>query len=274
MAQLVAVSQPRLAAVAVPTQARLSTITSSSSSVPSRARQQYGVESVQGLGARSGVRQLFRLGQHVAQRSASSCHRSSTVAALRSAQVKISGRHLEVTDAIREYVDKKVENAITYYEELVKEVDVRLSVRTGGSGSHLQKTELTVYTKAGTVRAEEEAEVLYASIDLATDKVSRKLRKIKEKRDSHKDRRTKVRDVVDSAIVDDIIPATKKPALPEEVVRAKYFHIPKLTTDEALEQMRMVDHDFYLFRNSDTGVLNVLYERNHGGYGLIVPLEE
>lgn len=198
-----------------------------------------------------------------------------TVMALRTAQLKITGRQLEVTDAIKTYVEKKVENAVEHFEDLVKEVDVRLSVRTGGSSAHLQKAEITVYTKAGTLRAEEEAEILYGSIDLCTDKVARKLRKMKEKRDAkHPHVKPSAAVVVDDVDLVGDLTDGKKAALPEEVVRTKYFHVPKLSTDEAMEQMQLVDHDFYLFRNSETGVLNVLYERNHGGYGLIVPLDE
>eukprot|EP00898_Chlorokybus_atmophyticus_P005487 jgi/Chlat1/593/Chrsp103S00948 len=203
--------------------------------------------------------------------------RLPTAAALRTAQLKISGRHLEVTEAIKAYVEKKAENAVSKYEDLVKEVDVRLSVRTGGSGQHLQKAEMTVFTKAGIVRAEEEADILYASIDLATDKVTRKLRKMKEKRDAKYSSSARgsptITEVVDTAPVDSLV-AGRKPTLPEEVVRTKYYNMPKLTPDEALEKMQMVDHDFYVFRNAENGIINVLYQRTHGGYGLIVPMDE
>eukprot|EP00899_Mesostigma_viride_P014404 jgi/Mesvir1/22965/Mv15250-RA.1 len=200
----------------------------------------------------------------------------ATVAAASGTKIRIVGKHLEVTDAIKGYVEEKMSNAISHYGEMVREVDIRLSVRTGGTGGHLQKAECTVFTKGGIVRAEEEAEILYASIDLVTDKIRQKLRKYKEKRDARRSSSARgsphVADAVtDEVVVGSMVAASKPAALPKEVVRAKYYSMPPMSTQEALERMQDIDHDFYVFRNAETGELNVLYERTHGGYGVIVP---
>ena len=71
---------------------------------------------------------------------------------------------------------------------------------------------------------------------------------------------------VESALVSD-----RTPELPTEVVRMKYFAMPAMTIQEALEQLQLVDHDFYMFRNQATDEINVIYMRNHGGYGVIQP---
>ncbi|NJK39882.1 MAG: Light-repressed protein A, partial [Oscillatoriales cyanobacterium SM2_3_0] len=66
----------------------------------------------------------------------------------------------------------------------------------------------------------------------------------------------------------------RQPQLPEEVVRTKYFAMPAMTIHDALEQLQLIDHDFYMFRNGATGEINVIYKRaHHGGYGVIQPHE-
>jgi putative sigma-54 modulation protein len=59
--------------------------------------------------------------------------------------------------------------------------------------------------------------------------------------------------------------------MPEKVIRNKYFNMPPMSVDEALEQLELVDHDFFVFRNVDSNEINVVYERNHGGFGVIQP---
>ncbi|MGB5968639.1 MAG: sigma 54 modulation/S30EA ribosomal C-terminal domain-containing protein, partial [Spirulinaceae cyanobacterium] len=63
----------------------------------------------------------------------------------------------------------------------------------------------------------------------------------------------------------------RTPELPSEVVRTKYFTMPPMSVEEALASLQLVDHDFYMFCNQETGQINVIYQRNHGGYGVIIP---
>ena len=185
----------------------------------------------------------------------------------------IQGKNIEITDAIREYVNQKVEKAVSHFQNLTTEVDIHLSVARNPRINPKQTAEVTIYANGSVIRAEESTESLYASIDLVADKIARQLRKFKEKRQDNKTTsNAKMVDVVDELpVVEDLI-GDRTPELPAEVVRTKYFAMPPMTVQEALEQLQIIDHDFYMFRNAETGEINVLYERkSHGGYGVINP---
>eukprot|EP00850_Spirogloea_muscicola_P022942 SM000319S12270 [mRNA] locus=s319:101547:103883:+ [translate_table: standard] len=200
--------------------------------------------------------------------------------ALAAVRLIVQGKNLELTDAIKAYVEEKVGHGVQNHGSLVREVDVRLSVRgtETAKGAKLQRCEVTLFTKKhGVVRAEEEADSMYAAIDRVSDIITRKLRKIKEKDGGHgrtwQMRHTpKIGELLSDELVDMDPILNKKPAdLPDEVVRTKYFEMLPMKPYEALEQLVNVGHDFYAFRNAESGEVNILYKRKHGGYGLIVP---
>jgi putative sigma-54 modulation protein len=190
----------------------------------------------------------------------------------------IHGKNIEITEAIREYVHQKIEKAVSHFQQLTTEVDVHLSVAKNPRITPKQAAEVTIYANGTVIRAQESSENLYASIDLVADKIARQLRKYKEKRQAknHKDKAVELVELVEQKveeqpIVEDLI-GDRAPKLPKEVVRTKYFAMPAMTLEEALEQLQLIDHDFYMFRNAETDELNVIYKRyHHGGYGLIQP---
>ncbi|MBD2629126.1 MULTISPECIES: ribosome hibernation-promoting factor, HPF/YfiA family [Nostocaceae] len=183
----------------------------------------------------------------------------------------IHGKNIEITDAIREYVHQKIEKAVSHFQNITNEVDVHLSVARNPRISTKQAAEVTIYANGSVIRAEESSENLYASIDLVADKIARQLRKYKERRQDHKTQPISTTDVVvPEPVAADLI-GDRTPELPGEVVRTKYFSMPPMTLAEAQEQLQLVGHDFYMFRNAETGEINVIYERNHGGYGVIQP---
>lgn len=184
----------------------------------------------------------------------------------------IHGKNIEITDAIREYVHQKIKKAAVRFQHITNEVDVHLSVGRNPRINPNQTAEVTIYANGNVIRAEESSENLYASIDLVANKIARQLRKYKERRRDktiHAQNNT-IEEVIQETIVTDLI-GDRTPELPEEVVRTKYFAMPPMTVAEALEQLQMVGHDFYMFHNSETNEINVIYERNHGGYGVIQP---
>lgn len=186
----------------------------------------------------------------------------------------IQGKNIEITDAIHDYVEQKILKAVSHFKHLTNEVDVNLSIAKNPRISSKQSAEVTLYVDGAVVRAEESSENLYASIDLVANKISRQLRKYKEKRNNHKHSSTKTTEAYlnqpPSTDVTHVL-NNHEPQLPEGVVRSKYFAMPPMSVAQALEQLVLIDHDFYVFLNDETDEINVIYERNHGGYGLIQP---
>ncbi|MEM9275808.1 MAG: ribosome-associated translation inhibitor RaiA [Cyanobacteria bacterium P01_F01_bin.143] len=191
----------------------------------------------------------------------------------------IQGNDITVTDSIHDYVQQKLEKAVRHYQSITTKVDVHLSVSRKPRVNDKHKAEVTVYANGTVIRAQEGSENLYASIDMVSDKIARQLRKYKEKQ-LHKKTHAQInsREIPEepaiATIVETNLISDRAPELPEEVVRTKYFTMPAMTTREALENLQLVDHDFYMFRNSATNEINVIYCRNHGGYGVIQPKSE
>ncbi|KAG2250118.1 hypothetical protein Bca52824_089746 [Brassica carinata] len=190
---------------------------------------------------------------------------------LASVKLIIQGKNLE-RQLIKQHVEEKVGKAVQKHSHLVREVDVRLSVRGGefGKGPRILRCEVTLFTKKhGVVRGEEDAETVYACIDLEKDSG--------HGRHMKGFNRLKVREPVIEPVVEDVSdsrPGEEEDDLIKEIVRTKYFEMPPLAVAEAVEQLELVAHDFYGFQNEETGAINIVYKRREGGYGLIIPKKD
>lgn len=186
----------------------------------------------------------------------------------------LQSKNIEITDAIRDYVNHKIEKAVSHFEQITTSVDVNLSVAKNPRIAASQVAEVTIYANGATIRAEEASEHLYASIDLVADKISRQLRKYKERNFTKKERTDPAENLgeeLDLELLDYNLTDNRAATLPAEVVRTKYFAMSALTIEEALAQLQLVDHDFYMYRSVETGEISVVYRRNHGGFGVIQP---
>lgn len=186
----------------------------------------------------------------------------------------IQGKNLEVTDAIQDYVHQKIGKAMMHFDHLTTKTDVKLSVPNHSRKKPQQITEVTIFANGTVIRAEENHENLYASIDLVADKLSRQLQKYKGKKSKFIKLKRQADESQDQPLVPEELTQDRTPELPQTVVRNKFFAMPEMSTHAALENLQLVDHDFYMFRNETTGEINVIYERNHGGYGIIQPRGE
>ena len=190
-------------------------------------------------------------------------------------KILIHGKNLELTGALKEYTEAKIEKATHHYKDIVKEADIHLSIEKNPRVS-FQTAEVTIFANGTVIRAEEKTENLYSSIDLVSNKLCRKLRKYKERNNKTiHNKQFKNKDslpiesmesnFLDKALLKEGIEAS----LPEPSIKNKYFEMNPISSEEARKQLDLIDHDFYVFRNKKNNELQVIYKRNHGGYGLI-----
>ena len=189
-------------------------------------------------------------------------------------KILIHGKNLELTGALKEYTEAKIEKATHHYKDIVKEADIHLSIEKNPRVS-LQTAEVTIFANGTVIRAEEKTENLYSSIDLVSNKLCRKLRKYKERNNKTiHNKQLKNKDFlpiesIESSSLDKTLFKVTEASLPEPSIKNKYFEMNPISSEEARKQLDLIDHDFYVFRNKKNNELQVIYKRNHGGYGLI-----
>ena len=190
-------------------------------------------------------------------------------------KILIHGRNLELTGALKEYTEAKIEKATHHYKDIVKEADIHLSIEKNPRVS-FQTAEVTIFANGTIIRAEEKTENLYSSIDLVSNKLCRKLRKYKERNNKtihnnqFKNKESLLTESMESKYLDkELLKEGMEASLPEPSIKNKYFEMNPISSEEARKQLDLIDHDFYVFRNKKNNELQVIYKRNHGGYGLI-----
>ena len=172
----------------------------------------------------------------------------------------IRGENVEVTEAIRNYVIKRISKLQKFFDDSVQAIaHVNLKVYTNRS----YKVEVTIPLPFLTLRAEETSNDMYGSIDLVTDKLERQIRKYKTKV-NRKSRETGLRR---PEFVEDDNSNESEDDL--KIVRTKQISLKPMDSEEAVLQMDMLGHDFFIFQDADTDGTSVVYRRKDGRYGLI-----
>ena len=181
--------------------------------------------------------------------------------------IKVSGRKVTVTDALRNYVDEKIGGALGVFDIQPMTCDVVLRVEKNRSNPEAAVCEVTVRVRDNVVRVESADPDMYAAIDIAADKVTRQIRKFKTK---VIDRRQRTQGLLVAPVSGDLADLIEGDD-DEELVREKVIDLPPMSEEEALVQTDLIGHDFYVFTNATTGLVNVIYRRKSGGYGIIKP---
>jgi putative sigma-54 modulation protein len=177
-------------------------------------------------------------------------------------QVTIHGRNMDITPRLRDYVEKKVVR-LDRYLPTIGEVRVDLSVENTRSNADSQVAQFTVHSKRTILRAEERTDDIYTSIDAVMDKLHRQIERYKGKRQSRKR--------VGAEVAMPLPPEDLEESAYGEIVRVKRFEVWPMGVQEAIEQMELLGHDFFVFYNADEAAINVVYRRNDGNYGLLQP---
>lgn len=177
-------------------------------------------------------------------------------------KIKVLGRNIEVTDALRSSIEKKLSRLDKYFrDEGPVEAQVTLQVE---KERHI--VEVTLLVNGLILRGEEETGDMYASIDTVVDKLDRQIHKYKTRVNR------KMREVGSNPVFADAVDeqGDDDDEYPK-IVRTKRFAVKPMSAEEAVLQMELLGHNFFVFRDAETEDVSVVYKRRDGNYGLIEP---
>ncbi|MCL1852325.1 MAG: ribosome-associated translation inhibitor RaiA [Peptococcaceae bacterium] len=192
--------------------------------------------------------------------------------------IVVRSRQFKMTDALKDYVTKRVKKLEKYPYDF-SDVQVTLTVEKGR-----QRVEITTLLNGYLLRGEEETLDMYSSVDLVVEKLEKQIKKYRKRFEK---RRESLRDM--EILPEGSVPSTANGADTaaaaamsadaagdeaverDNVVRVKKILAKPMTVDEAVMQMNMIGHSFYMFVNAESGQMNVVYGRNDGNYGLLEP---
>ncbi|HEX5469623.1 MAG TPA: ribosome-associated translation inhibitor RaiA [Gaiellaceae bacterium] len=175
-------------------------------------------------------------------------------------RLQVKGKNVDVTDSLKDYALQKLGKLDKHLNDAAR-LELELQIEKNPSISENQVAEATIWTKGPVLRARESSTDMKASIDQLVDKLERQARRYREKR-----RRGSARNSH---------PVEGRPVVPDEdsplIVKTKQFPVKPMSPEEAVLQLELVGHDFFVFQNAETIEVNVVYRRRDGNYGLIEP---
>ncbi|MBN2004873.1 MAG: ribosome-associated translation inhibitor RaiA [Anaerolineae bacterium] len=178
--------------------------------------------------------------------------------------LKIYTRNLDLTDRMREYVEKKVAKFDRYLPN-IDSMRVDLSESNARDNSRKMVAQITINVPKAILRAEERAADIFGAVDAVMDKMYRRVERYKGRRDN---RRPLTEKVEEATPVAEVVPEEEAP----EIVRVKEFEVSSIMPEEAIEQMELLGHRFYIYLDGNDGRLSVIYRREDGNYGVLKPV--
>ena len=177
-------------------------------------------------------------------------------------RLQVKGKNVEVTESLKDYALQKLGKLEKHLNDAAR-LELELQVEKNPSISQNQVAEATVWTKGPVLRARESSTDMKASIDQLVEKLERQARRYRDKR-----RRGPGRGNHDQGVeAIPVVPSEENPV----IVKTKQFAVKPMTPEEAVLQLELIGHDFFVFQNADTNDVNVVYRRRDGNYGLIEP---
>lgn len=183
-------------------------------------------------------------------------------------QLVVKGKNMEISDRLRKFVEDKVARLERVLPEMA-EAEVELSAAKTKSANSRYAVQITLKVNGALIRGEQSAADTYTAMDAVLDKIDRQIVRYKTKKSGTQAKaKGAIEPVALSTAEEEIEP-------PEEgqgrLVRVKRFSMKPMDVDEALEQMQLLGHDFFVFYNSETETVSVVYKREDGDFGLIEP---
>src|SRR4051794_6608853 len=177
-------------------------------------------------------------------------------------RLQVKGKNVEVSDAIRAYAQEKLAKLDRQLTD--PRVELELAVERNPSIADSHVAEATVFTNGPVLRARESSQDMKASIDQLVDKLERQVTRYREKRKRGRGGRAGQNGGPQAIPV---VPGESEPV----IVKTKQFGVNPMSPEEAVLQLELVGHDFFIFRNADSSEINVVYRRRDGNFGLIEP---
>jgi putative sigma-54 modulation protein len=186
--------------------------------------------------------------------------------------ILVKGRNIPVTEALERYAWEKVQRVARFFddERSASRAEIELIHERNPSIPEAEVAEATLFINGSVLKAKEASEDMYASIDRMSDKLERQVKRFRGRQIDRwqgqmKNAPAEAPDAEQPFIVEE------EEEIETRIVRSKQFQMKPMSPEEAVLQLELLDHDFYVFTSADTGDINVVYRRRDGNYGLIEP---